>query len=120
MAEVASPRNAIIGHGVAVVAAVVALAAFGLIDAPSAYEAGVTPERIGAVALAVALTGGSLRLLRSAHPPAGATTIIVSSGLLDQPEQLVAVMAGVAILTAAGFGLNRALGVPAPVWSARR
>ena len=119
MAEVASPRNAIIGHGVAVVAAVVALAAFGLIDAPSAYEAGVTPERIGAVALAVALTGGSLRLLRSAHPPAGATTIIVSSGLLDQPEQLVAVMVGVAILTAAGFGLNRALGVPAPVWSAR-
>ncbi len=120
MAEVASPRNAMIGHGVAVAAAVVALFAFGLIDAPSAYEAGVVPERIGAVALAVALTGGVLRLLRSAHPPAGATTIIVSSGLLDDWSQLVAVIVGVAILTAAGWALNRALGVPAPVWAGRR
>jgi len=119
MAEVASPRNAIIGHGLAVLAAIVGIAVFGLIDAPSAYEAGVVPARIGAVALAVALTGGALRLLRAAHPPAGATTIIVSSGLLDRPSQLVAVMVGVAILTAAGFAVNRALGVPAPAWSPR-
>ena len=120
MAEIASPRNAIIGHVVAVIAAVVALTLFGLLDAPSAYEAGVVPERIGAVALAVAMTGGGLRLLRSAHPPAGATTIIVSSGLLDDPAQLAAVVAGVAILTAASLGLNRLLGVPAPLWASQR
>jgi CBS-domain-containing membrane protein len=120
MAEVASPRNAIIGHGVAIAAAVFAIAVFGLLDAPSAYEAGVVPERIGAVALAVALTGGLLRLLRSAHPPAGATTIIVSSGLLDDPVQLVAVIVGVAILTAVSLGLNRLLGVPAPLWASQR
>jgi CBS domain-containing membrane protein len=120
MAEIASPRNAIIGHVVAVLAAVVALTLFGLLDAPSAYEAGVVPARIGAVALAVAMTGGGLRLLRSAHPPAGATTIIVSSGLLDDPAQLVAVVAGVAILTAASLGLNRLLGVPAPLWASQR
>ncbi len=120
MAEIASPRNAIIGHVVAVLAAIVALTLFGLLDAPSAYEAGVVPERIAAVALAVAMTGGGLRLLRSAHPPAGATTIIVSSGLLDDPAQLVAVVAGVAILTAASLGLNRLLGVPAPLWASQR
>ena len=118
MAEVASPRNAIIGHTIAVVAAAFAIAVFGLIDAPSAYEGGVEPARIGAVALAVALTGGLLRLVRSAHPPAGATTIIVSSGLLDDPLQLVAVIVGVAILTVASFWLNRLLGVPAPRWAA--
>jgi len=117
MAEVASPRNAIYGHGVAVLAALLALAVFGLLDAASAYEAGVVPARVGAVALAVGLTGGTLRLLRAAHPPAGATTIIVSSGLLDEPRQMVAVIVGVAILTVAGFALNRALGVPAPVWT---
>ena len=117
MAEVASPRNAMIGHTVAVLAALLAIAMFGLVDAPSAYDAGVVPERIGAVALAVALTGGLLRLLRAAHPPAGATTIIVSSGLLDETGQMVAVIAGVAIMTAAGVLLNRALGVPAPIWS---
>ena len=118
MAEVASPRNSIIGHGVAIAAAMLALLVFGLIDEPSAYEAGVEPARIGAVALAVALTGGALRLLRAAHPPAGATTIIISSGLLDDPRQLVAVAVGVVILTAAGFALNRLMGVPAPAWRA--
>jgi len=120
MAEVASPRNAMIGHTVAVLAALAAIALFGLLDAPSAYEAGVVPERIGAVALAVATTGGALRLLRAAHPPAGATTIIVSSGLLDDPLHLVAVIAGVALLTLASFALNRLLGVPAPRWAGSR
>lgn len=120
MAEIASPRNTLIGHGMAILAAVVALAAFGLLDAPDAYEAGVVPARIGAVALAVALTGGALRLLRAAHPPAGATTIIVSSGLLAEPRQLVAVAVGVLLLTLAGWCINRVLGVPAPRWAQAR
>ena len=118
MAEVASPRNAIMGHLFAIVAAMAAIAAFGLLGAPSVYEAGMEPARIGAVAFAVGLTGGGLRLLRAAHPPAGATTIIVASGLLDQASQLVDVAVGVLIVTVAGFCLNRAMGVPAPVWRA--
>jgi CBS-domain-containing membrane protein len=119
LAEVGTPRNAIIGHFVGIGAAVASLAVFGLLDDPSAYVQGVTPARIAAVALSVALTGGLLRLLRAAHPPAGATTIIVSSGLLAKPHQLVAVAAGVALITAAGWGLNRLMGVPAPVWAPR-
>jgi CBS-domain-containing membrane protein len=83
------------------------------------YITGMTPERIGAMAVAVALTGGVLRVLRSAHPPAGATTIIVASGLLARPNQLADVIIGVALLTAAGWILNRVMGVPAPVWAAR-
>jgi len=120
MAEIASPRNALIGHGVAIVAAMSALVIFGLLDTPSVYEAGVAPAQIGAVALAVALTGGALRLLRAAHPPAGATTIIVASGLLDEPRQLLAVALGVIILTAASHGLNRVMGVAVPRWAGAR
>jgi len=119
-AEVGSPRNTIIGHGVGILAAAFALAIFGLLDAPSAFEEGVTFSRVLAVALSVALTGGVLRLLRAAHPPAGATTIIVSSGLLAEADQMLAVAVGVVLLTAAGWLLNRALGVPAPVWAAQR
>ena len=119
LAEVAAPRNAVIGHFVAIVAAVAALGAFGLLGDPSAYEQGVTPARIGAVAVSVALTGGVLRLLRAAHPPAGATTIIVSSGLLAEARQIGAVAAGVALITVAGWALNRLLGVSAPLWAAR-
>jgi hypothetical protein len=74
---------------------------------------------MGAVAVSVALTGGVLRLLRAAHPPAGATTIIVSSGLLAEPRQVAAVGVGVLLITVAGWALNRLLGVPAPAWAAR-
>ena len=119
LAEVGTPRNAVIGHFVAIAAAVGALAAFGLLGDPSAYVQGVTPARIGAVAVSVALTGGVLRLLRAAHPPAGATTIIVSSGLLAETRQIVAVAAGVLLITVAGWALNRLMGVPAPRWAAR-
>jgi CBS domain-containing membrane protein len=120
MAEVGSPRNTIIGHTVGVAAAVLSLAIFGLLDAPSVYITGVSVARIGAIALSVALTGGVLRVLRSAHPPAGATTIIVASGLLAKPRQILDVLIGVLLLTIAGWLLNRAMGVPAPIWAARR
>ena len=118
MAEIGSPRNTIIGHAVGVLAGAVALAIFGLLDAPSAYVTGVTLARVGAIALAVALTGGILRVLRSAHPPAGATTIIVASGLLAKPTQMLDVLVGVILLTASGWAANRVLGVPAPRWAA--
>ena len=117
LAEVASPRNTLVGHGTAILAAALSLAVFGLLDAPSAFVEGITPARVGAVALSVGLTGGVLRLLRSAHPPAGATTIIVSSGLLADPDQMLAVAVGVVLLTAACWLLNRAIGVPAPLWA---
>src|SRR5579864_900641 len=120
LAEVGTPRNAIIGHGVAIVAALASLGLFGLLNAPSVYVQGVTPARIGAVALSVALTGGVLRLLRAAHPPAGATTIIVSSGLLAKTHQVVSVAVGVVIITAGSWALNRLLGIPAPRWAAPR
>jgi CBS-domain-containing membrane protein len=120
MAEVGTPRNAVIGHFVAIAAAVASLEAFGIFSDPSVYVEGVTPARIGAVAFSVAITGGVLRLLRAAHPPAGATTIIVSSGLLAKPHQIVAVASGVLLITVAGWGLNRLMGVPAPRWSGAR
>jgi CBS domain-containing membrane protein len=118
MAEVASPRNTIIGHYVGAAIAYFWLLAFGLADAPSALETGFSVERAAAVALSVGCTGGALRLLRAAHPPAGATTVIVSAGLLTTGEELLALAAGVAILTVAAHLLNRALGVPAPAWAA--
>jgi CBS domain-containing membrane protein len=120
MAEVGSPRNTIIGHFVGVAAGAVSLVLFGLWNAPSVYVSGVSPARIGAIALAVALTGGVLRVLRSAHPPAGATTIIVASGLLARPHQILDVLIGVVLLTVAGWVLNRVMGVPAPRWAAPR
>jgi hypothetical protein len=114
----ASPRNTLVGHGVALLAGYVSLAIFGLLAAPSVLEAGVTPPRIGAAALSILITMALLILLSSPHPPAGATTLIVSLGLLTTPAQLAAMAAGVVLLTIVGWLMNRLLGVPVPVWSA--
>lgn len=118
MAAPASPRNTLIGHAVAILAGALALAVFGLLDDPSVLREGVTLARIGAGSLSLALTGAVLLLLRSSHPPAGATVLIVSLGLLRTPREMLILMAGVVILTVAGWIINRAAGVPMPVWSA--
>ena len=119
IAPASSPRNTLIAHFVAILAGALSLAVFGLLDHPSILAEGVTLARTGAAALSVALTGAVLLLLRSLHPPTGATTLIVSLGLLQMPLEIVMLMVGVIILTIAGWSINRALGVPVPVWSAK-
>jgi CBS domain-containing membrane protein len=120
MAEVASIRNTLIGHTVGTAVAFLWLAVFGLVGDPSAIEAGFTGDRVACVALSLAGTGGLLRLLRAAHPPAGATTVIVSIGLLTTVDELAVLLAGVLILSLSAWSLNRALGVPAPMWTGGR
>jgi CBS domain-containing membrane protein len=120
MAEVASPRNTVIGHYTGALVAVFWLFVFGLQDNPSVLVEGFSGERAAAVALSVACTGGILRLLRAAHPPAGATTVIVSAGLLHTAHQLAVLAAGVAVLTMTAHLTNRLLGVPAPRWASPR
>ena len=120
MAEVATPRNTLVGHYVGALVATLWLFAFGLQDNENVLIEGFDLARAFAVALSVACTGGILRLLRAAHPPAGATTVIVSAGLLHTAEQLAALAAGVALLTLTAHITNRLLGVPAPRWAAPR
>ena len=118
MAEVSSPRNAVIGHIVGAAVAFFWLWVFGLIDKPSAIQAGFTGERVAAIALSLAFTGGILRLLRAAHPPAGATTVIVALGLLDNGHQMIILAIGVLLVVVPAGIINRLLGVPAPLWTA--
>ena len=58
-------------------------------------------------------------LLRVPHPPAGATTLIVSLGLIQQPWQLVVLMVAVFLLTGQAFVINRLAGVNYPAWAPR-
>jgi CBS domain-containing membrane protein len=120
LAEVASIRNTMIGHLVAAGVAFGWLNVFGLVGDPSAITDGFTAQRVACVALSLAFTGGILRLLRAAHPPAGATTVIVAIGLLTTWDELLVLAAGVALLALSAWALNRVLGVPAPLWSTPR
>jgi hypothetical protein len=117
MAEVSSPRNAVIGHYVAGAVAYFWLYVFDLVGQPSAIMTGFTEQRAAAVALSVAFTGFILRLIRSAHPPAGATTVIVSVGLLHNSHQMIILALGVLLVVIPAGIINRLLGVPAPLWT---
>ncbi len=119
MSPGSSPRNVLIGHLVAVLAGALCLALFGLLGDPSVLVEGVTPPRIGAAALSLALTGAVLLLLRASHPPTGATVLIVSLGLLTKPSELAMIMIGVVILAIVGWVINRAFRVPVPLWAGR-
>ncbi|HEY0637659.1 MAG TPA: HPP family protein [Pseudonocardiaceae bacterium] len=104
-----SPRNTLVGHGVAILAGLACLTAFDLADSAPVLQEGITAARIGAAAASVALTVLVLRLLSCAHPPAGATTLIVSLGLLSAPTELLAIAAAVLLVTLLGALLNRLL-----------
>lgn len=115
--KAAAPRSALVGHGVAILAGAACLLLFGLTDHPPVLQEGVTAPRIGAAALSVALTALVLKAVGTPHPPAGATTLIVSLGLLTAPAELLAIAAGVVLVTVLSVALNRLLGVRQPLWA---
>lgn len=116
----ASPRNTLGGHAIGAAAGYLALVVFGLTDAAPALATSVTGARVGAAALSLGLTSGAMVWARVPHPPAGATTLIVSLGILREPEQLVVLMVAVVLLVVQGFVINRLAGIDYPVWTPRR
>jgi CBS-domain-containing membrane protein len=116
MLATASPRNTICGHAIGAAAGYLALVVFGLTDAAPALATSVTGSRVGAAAVSLGLTSGVMVWARVPHPPAGATTLIVSLGILREPEQLAVLMLAVALLVVQGFVINRLAGIPYPVW----
>lgn len=119
LAAAASPRNAISGHLIGVLAGYLSLVVFGLVAAGSAMTEGFSTPRVLAAALSLGLTSGIMVWLRVPHPPAGATTLIVSLGILTQPDQLAVLMLAVVLLVAQAIVIDRLAGIPYPLWAPR-
>lgn len=116
MVPTACPRNTLAGHAIGAAAGYFALVVFGLQHAGPALATEVTASRVGAAALSLGLTSGLMVWARVPHPPAGATTLIVSLGILHEPWQLAVLMLAVFLLVLQGLGINRLAGIPYPVW----
>jgi CBS-domain-containing membrane protein len=116
----ASPRNAVYGHLIGVAAGWGSLWLFGLQHTGPALSEGVDGARVAAAALSLGLTSGLMVLLKSPHPPAGATTLIISLGILTEPVQMLVLMIAVLLLTGQAFVINRLAGLPYPAWAPPR
>ncbi|MPZ24373.1 MAG: HPP family protein [Dehalococcoidia bacterium] len=119
LAAAASPRNTLMGHGIAVAMGWLSLAVFGLTDAGTAIGSDVELSRVFAAALSLGGTSGLMILARAPHPPAGATTLIISLGALTELWQMAILMLAVVLLTVQAFAINRLLGVDYPLWRSR-
>lgn len=116
-APASSPRNTICGHAIGAASGWISLAIFGLLDAPPALATHVSASRIGATALSLGLTSGLMVWFKVPHPPAGATTLIVSLSILHEPGQLAVLMLAVTLLVAQAMVINRLAGIDFPWWS---
>lgn len=115
----ASAKHAILGHLVGILVGAACLYGFGLGDDPAVTEQGLKLARVVAAALSVALTALLLRAIRSPHPPAGATTLLVSLGVLKSSTELVTMMLAVLLVTVVAVTFNRLLAVEHPLVPAR-
>jgi CBS-domain-containing membrane protein len=105
------PRTAAVGHIVGIAVGAGFLALFRLTDLPPAPVGGLTTGYVLAGALSVAVTTLILALLHCEHPPAGASTLIVSLGILTSARDLAVMVGAVLLVVAAGWGFNFLLGV---------
>lgn len=106
---IARPWNVVVGHGVAVVAALVSLYVTGAIHAPPfAVHQPLVIARVLAAALAVGL-GLMLEFwLKANHPPAASTALLIALGIiLPTPRGLAIVVLGIVLVAILGEVVRR-------------
>lgn len=117
LAAASSPRNTIIGHFIGAAVGFACLLIFGLQGHGPSTAVGVTEARVLAAGLSLGLTSGLMVLFDAPHPPAGATTLIISLGVLHDFSQIVVLMVAVVLLTVQAIVINRLAGVDYPLWA---
>jgi CBS-domain-containing membrane protein len=117
LAPTASPRNTLCGHAIGIACGYAALCLVGLQHAPSAMQEAIHWQRVLAAALSLAATGALMILFDVVHPPAGATTLIISLGIITAPSHLCIIEVAVAFMALQALIVNRLVGIPYPLWS---
>jgi CBS-domain-containing membrane protein len=118
LGRTSSPRNTVLGHAIGLICGYVAFVAAGAGAIPFGEHPGIFWPRVLAAALSLSVTGALMVLLDASHPPAGATTLIVSLGIISRSRELVVIEVAVFLLVAQAFMINRLAGLPYPLWYA--
>jgi CBS domain-containing membrane protein len=114
LAKTCSPRNTIFGHAIGIICGYGALVVMGAGALPYGMHPGIFWPRILAAALSLSATGALMVLLGVSHPPAGATTLIISLGIISKPRELIIIEVAVFLLVAQALVINRLAGLPTP------
>jgi CBS domain-containing membrane protein len=112
-----SPRNTILGHAIGLVCGYLAFVFTGAGTVPFGIHPGIFWPRILAAALSLSATGAVMVLSCVKYPPAGATTLIVSLGIIAKPRELVIIEIAVLLLAAQALLINRLAGLPYTLWN---
>lgn len=101
--------HTIVGHLCGLLSGILAVLLLGATTAPSVLSAHeLTPVRVGASVLAIALNMLTGLILKASHPPAAATTLLVAlGGFKPTVQDSLTVMIGVSIVAIAGEVLRR-------------
>lgn len=101
--------NTIVGHLIGLSTGLLAVFVFHAADAPSVLATGTMTElRVGAAVLSVTLNMWLGILLKASHPPAAATTLLVSlGGFKPNFQSILTIMIGVVIVATLGEVLRR-------------
>ncbi len=119
LSESASPRNLILGHTVALLSGLGALAAAQALfpELRGAEPTSLNWSYITAVGLSMGAASVAMVGLRCVHPPAVATALIAAMGYLDNIIQVGGVLVAVLSLAIEAYLFNRVLGgLPYPFW----
>jgi CBS-domain-containing membrane protein len=116
-APVASPRNTILGHALGLFGGAFALIVTGLWAKPFVPVDHLSWQQVIAAAISMAMAGGLMCRFNLGHPPAAATALIVSLGLIHTIHGLFVLEAAVMLLTGITFTVNRIAGVKFPAWA---
>jgi CBS-domain-containing membrane protein len=119
LSPTASPRHTVYGHAIGILCGYGSLLLVGLHHMPATTVVGVDANRILAAALSLASTSALMILLKAAHPPAGATTLIISLGIVTRPSYLIIIEIAVVLLVIQAIFLNRLAGLDYPLWAKR-
>ncbi len=117
LAKPSAPRSIVLGHLIGVISGYAALFPFGRQHSGSALEAGLPAAAVAAAALSLALTASLMVWLDAPHPPAAATTLIISLGFLTEPLHFLVLMAAVALLAVQDVFTKRFAGIDGPLWA---
>jgi CBS domain-containing membrane protein len=117
LAKTCTPRNTVFGHGIGILCGYGAYVVTGAGALPFGVHPGIFWPRILAAALSLSLTGGLMVLFGVSHPPAGATTLIISLGIISKAREVAIIEVAVFLLVAQALVINRLAGLPYPFWN---